>query len=225
MSEASHPQAQSSNPAESETTPGSPRRRRWPWVAAGGAALVIAAFAVAAATGVFNGTAATTPEAAPTTAPTQTTSPPTMATPTPTPTETTPPPSLPPAEVNISSVRHMAYSPVWNPPDNGEYFWQIVDPSHGYPETGGTDFLLAHACESQTCAGDALRTLNVGDTLTYQGEVFVIQDKREIMKTEIAAQDIWFHDPNRIVIITCIIETTWDQSDKNDLFIATRYTG
>lgn len=53
-------------------------------------------------------------------------------------------------------------------------------------------------------------------------DYFRVDEKREIMKDDIAAQDIWHHDPDRLVIITCIIETTWDQSDKNDLIIATR---
>lgn len=201
------------------------RRNRLVALFAGLGVFVIGAIiAIAAFSGAFGGNAE--PEEAPTptvAAPEETPA----VTPTPTPaepTETTPPPPPPEPRVDIPSVQQMAYSPVWNPPDNGQYFWQIVDPAHGYPEDGGTDFLLAHACESQNCAGDELRKLEVGDSLTYRGETYIIEDKRQIMKVDIAAQDIWFHDPNRLVIITCIIETTWDQSDKNDLFIATKYS-
>jgi len=33
---------------------------------------------------------------------------------------------------------------------------------------------------------------------------------------------IWFHDPKRIVIITCVIEGSWQDSDKNEVLIAVR---
>lgn len=82
--------------------------------------------------------------------------------------------------------------------------------------------MLAHACENRSCAGDQLRLLVEGNTLTYQGSLYQVQSTTEIMKVDIAAQDIWRHDPNRIVIITCIIDTVWDQSDRNDIIIATR---
>lgn len=133
-----------------------------------------------------------------------------------------PEPTPGPPVVDIASTQKMPYSPVWNPPDTGEYFWQIVDEGHGYPEDDGTDFLLAHACETQECAGDEVRKLQVDDSLTYLGETYVVERKITTMKNEIGDQDIWTHDPNRIVIITCIIETTWDQSDKNDIIVATK---
>lgn len=140
------------------------------------------------------------------------------------PAPTTPPPAPDPL-VTIDSVQHMPYSEVWTPPDEGQYFWQVVDPGMGYPETGGTPFVLAHACENQACAGDALRQLGEGDTFSFLGTVYTVEESREIMKDAIAEQDIWYHDPNRIVVITCIIETTWDQSDKNDIILATRLEG
>lgn len=116
----------------------------------------------------------------------------------------------------------MAFSPVWDPPDHGESFWQIVDPEHGYPESGGTQYVLAHACAAGNCAGDDLRRLQEGDTLTYKGETYQVQDRRKVWKEEIAQQDIWFHDPDRIVLITCIIETPGVRAEQNDLLIATR---
>lgn len=122
----------------------------------------------------------------------------------------------------IPTVRHMKYSKVWNPPDEGQYFWQIVDPKMGYPEKGGTDYVLAHACESQECAGDNIRKLEKGNTLTYKGEKYTVQDKTQVMKTDIPSLNIWEHDPDRLIIITCIIETTWWASDKNDIIIATK---
>lgn len=186
------------------------RRRRLPWIIGSAVVLLAAAgWGTAAALGAFD-------------APPEAPSPVVAAEPRPEP-EPAPEPE-PPAEpvLDIPSVQHMPYSPVWNPPDEGQYVWQIVDPDYGYPETGGTRYILAHACESQSCAGDSFRALEAGDTLTFLGETFRVDEKREIMKDDIAAQDIWHHDPNRLVIITCIIETTWDQSDKNDLIIATR---
>ncbi|MFC5339004.1 hypothetical protein [Leucobacter denitrificans] len=127
--------------------------------------------------------------------------------------------------VNIENVREMPYSSVWRPADEGQGFWQIVDDAYGYPRDGGTDFILAHSCDNRDCAGDELRTLEVGETLTYEGDTYTVEDKRSIMKDEIASQDIWTHDPNRLVIVTCIIETTWEFSDKNEIFIATKTSG
>ena len=193
------------------------RKRKWPWIA-GAAVVVLAALGlgIAALAGAFTPPEEPAPETAVVTEPEPTRE----RTPRPTPEPVAEP--LPDPTIDIPSTQHMAYSPVWNPPDEGQYFWQIVDPEYGYPEDGGTDFVLAHACENQACAGDQLRLLENGDTLTYMGELYQVQSKTEIMKVDIAAQDIWVHDPNRIVIITCIIDTTWDQSDKNDIIIATR---
>jgi len=200
----------------SEPTPGPASKWRWWWIIGGGVlALVIVGVIVAAATGVFGG-AQEEPLAKP--AATATPKPTPSATPTPTPE----PAPLPDPVIDIPSVQQMPYSEVWNPPDEGQYVWQIVDPAFGYPETGGTRYILAHACEDQSCAGDSFRTLHEGDTLTFLGEKFQVQESREIMKVDIASQDIWTHDPNKLVIITCIIDTTWDQSDRNDIIIATR---
>lgn len=116
----------------------------------------------------------------------------------------------------------MEFTPVWNPPDHGEYFWQIVDPEAGYPKTGGTSYVLAHACESQGCAGDSLRTLEEGETLTYKGDLYVVESKTSVMKDEIAGLPIWEHERGSLVLVTCIIETSWQDSDKNDVFVASR---
>lgn len=124
--------------------------------------------------------------------------------------------------VDIATTKTMPYSPVWNPPDEGENFWQVVDPENGYPEDGGTDFILAHACEDQGCAGDQVRALQNGDDFTYRGETYRVQEKIEIPKTEIAEQDIWVHDPNRVVIITCILDPATGEYHENDIIVATR---
>lgn len=213
-----HEPASSQQPESADVPPGSAengtavptKARRWSWMAAAGAIAVAAlGIGIAAALGAFAPVAE--PSAA---APAHSTTPAPTMTPAPTPRT--------PLTVDIPSVQQMPYSEVWNPPDGGEYFWQIVDPANGYPETGGTSYVLAHACENQSCAGDQLRSLEAGDTITYLGQSYLVEESREIMKTDIAAQDIWYHDPNRLVVITCIIETTWDQSDKNDVLIATR---
>jgi len=142
-----------------------------------------------------------------------------------------PAPTLPPIEiaepepepdsaVTITETRSMKFSPGWNPPDEGQYFWQIVDPDEGYPETGGTIYVLAHACESQKCAGDALRELEPGDSLSYKGTTYRVDSKTPVMKDQIGDLPIWTHVPGRLVLFTCIIETTWDQSNKNDVIVA-----
>lgn len=222
-------QSPSSDEAAAVTEPGShaeqgaltkqgskPSRKRTWWIAGGAALLVAIAVGIAALSGVFAGEPEPTPEPTPIVEPTRT------PTPEPEPEPTPEPVVHPDPKVEITNVQAMAYSPVWRPPDVGESYWQIVDDEYGYPKDGGTDFLLAHACENKACAGDALRTLEVGDTLSYEGGLYAIEDKRSIMKDDIAAQDIWEHDPNRLIIVTCIIETTWELSDKNEIFIATR---
>lgn len=181
-------------------------RRRWLRILA----LAGATTVTAALIGVFTAEPGAEPEAAPTQ----------------TPADTVEPQPNPESEleqtVEITSTETMAYSSVWNPPDEGQDFWRVVDPANGYPDEGGTDFILAHACATEDCAGDELRGLKVGDTLTYLGERYEIQDKRAVLKSEIAQQDIWYHDPDRIVLVTCIIEKAGQDAEKNDLLIATR---
>lgn len=118
----------------------------------------------------------------------------------------------------------MEYSPVWDPPDYGEAYWQIVDPDYGYPEHGGTRYILAHACESQTCAGDGVIRLGEGDIFTIQGETYRVEQRFTSMKNEIASQPIWEHVPGRVVIVTCLIETTWQLSDQNEIVVASIVT-
>lgn len=189
-----------------------PKRKLW-WIGGGAVGLLIVAFAVAALTGVFS----PEPEPAPVT-------PPPVAT-----VEEQPDPEPEPEPVvypdptlAITDVKEMPYTPIWRPADEGENYWQIVDPEHGYVSDGGTEYLLAHTCENRACAGDELRKLDEGDTLEYEGGLYLVEKKWPIMKDDIAAQDLWNHVPGRLVIITCIIETTWDASDKNEIFIATR---
>jgi hypothetical protein len=138
----------------------------------------------------------------------------------------TPPPTpiapQPTGPVSIDAAQFMAYSPVWNPPDQGEGYWQIVDPANGYPEDGGTDYVLAHSCDAGSCTGDQLKTLKVGDQLTYLGTPYLVQRTTDVAKTEIANQDIWVHDPNRLVLITCAIDTTSGGFDNNTIIIANR---
>ena len=187
-------------------------RKRWPWFAAAGAVVLAGAgIGIAAALGAFAPAPEPVAERPATTAPAS-----------PAPTTPAPAPPREPLTTSIPSVQQMPYTEVWNPPDGGQYFWQIVDLANGYPQTGGTTYVLAHACENQSCAGDQLRSLEAGDTIDYLGQAYRVQESREILKTDIAAQDIWYHDPNRLVVITCVIETTWDQSDKNDIVIATK---
>lgn len=133
-----------------------------------------------------------------------------------TPSATTPP------KVDIATTKTMPYSEVWNPPDEGQDFWQVVDPANGYPEDGGTDFLLAHACRDQGCAGDQIRALEVDDAFTYRGEQFVVLEKLQIHKSEIADQDIWVHDPDRVVVITCILDPQTGEYEDNDIIVASR---
>lgn len=191
-------------------------KKRWKWFAAGGVALSVAAGLTAAT--LLGAFAPEAPEAAPAPPPAITQSP------EPAPEPEPEPEPLPDAAVDIESTHQMTYSPVWNPPDTGEYFWQIVDPDAGYPETGGTTYVLAHACESQKCAGDVLRTLEAGDTLTYNGDLYRVDSKTPVMKDEIAELPIWEHVRGRLVLFTCIIDTTWDQSDKNEVLVTTKVT-
>lgn len=151
---------------------------------------------------------------------------PTSAGPAPSPTAgdaTTPAPSpAPQPVVAIDEVRTMPYTPVWNPPDGGESFWQIVDPDEGYPADGGTDYLLAHACRDEACAGDEIRTLVAGDRMTYDGAEYVVDRTLEIDKTEIGEQDIWTHEDGRLVVITCVLDTATDEYRQNDIVVAHR---
>lgn len=199
---------------DTETPQVKPPKKKIGWIIGGiVAALAVAALVFAIVIGMFD-----PPEPDPEPEPTPTVE----VTPEPEPEPEPEPVVLPDPKIDIPDPLHMAYTPVWEPADAGENVWQIVDPAYGYPESGGTDFVIAHTCDNRDCAGDVFRTLEEGDTLTYKGGTYQIERKWQIMKTDIAAQDIWEHDPNRLVIITCIIETTWDQSDKNELFIATR---
>lgn len=125
-------------------------------------------------------------------------------------------------KVVIDDVRSMPFSDVLNPPDQGESFWQIVDPGKGYPQDGGTDYVLAHACKDRECVGDGIRGLEPEDTLTYRGESFVVREKLEINKSEIGNQDIWDHDPDRLVVITCILDEETGTFDENDILVAER---
>ncbi len=209
----------SAEPASAEPASNAPKSktRAW-WYVGGGALLVAIALVVAIFSGVFAGE----PEPEPTPEPAP------VVTPEPTPEpepEPEPEPVYPDPVVDIANVQEMPYSPVWRPADEGQGFWQIVDDAYGYPRDGGTDFILAHSCDNRDCAGDVLRTLDIGETLSYSGATYLVEDKRTIMKDDIAAQDIWTHDPNRLVIVTCIIETTWEFSDKNEIFIATKVSG
>jgi hypothetical protein len=124
--------------------------------------------------------------------------------------------------VNIKNVGSMAYSPVWDPPDAGEGFWQIVDPDNGYPKDGGTDYVLAHSCHDRDCAGNQIRTLKSGDSLTFLGDKYVVENKLEVDKSQIADQNIWEHDPNRLVVITCVFEDGSSVAEDNDIVIAER---
>ncbi|MGJ9411849.1 hypothetical protein ACHAAC_03985 [Aeromicrobium sp. CF4.19] len=184
--------------------PTATQRRRWPWFA-GGVLLLIGAAALAL---VLTGVLGSADEDGPSTPRASAE----LSTPTP----------EPDAKVSIDETESMPYTAVWNPPDEGESFWQVVDPDNGYPEDGGTDFILAHACEDGQCAGDQVRTLEAEDRLSYRGDDFVVQEKIEIDKDEIAEQEIWDHDPDRIVVITCILDPETGEYDENDIIIATR---
>ena len=140
------------------------------------------------------------------------------ATPTPGPTPT--PEPAPVGEVNIETTQVMPYSEVWTPPDEGQNFWQIVDAANGYPEDGGTDYLLAHACVQGGCAGDGIRALAVGDNFLYRGAQYVVDQKLEINKSDIGAQPIWEHVPGRVVVITCILNRETGTFDENDIIVA-----
>lgn len=188
-------------------------KKKWPWFVGGGAlAAVLVALLVAWGTGMF-APAEEEPEAF---EPRSSFAPRESQTPSPSPSEEI----EVEVDVAIDSVGHMPYSPTWDPPDQGDGWWQIVDPEYGYPENGGTDYVLAHACPSGACAGDAIRELEPGDTFTYLGQPYVVDSKLEIEKTEIADQDIWEHIPGRLVVITCIIDPATGESWQNDIIIA-----
>lgn len=198
-------------------------RGRWPmWAALG---VVVVGLTVALIWALTSDS-----EAVPATSPTTVAQPSPTPTPSPTPSPSATPsatPSLSPSpspasHVTITETKSMAFSPVWDPPDHGENFWQIVDPDYGYPESGGTQYVLAHACAAGDCAGDEFRKLHEGDTLTYKGETYQVEDRWKVWKEEIAQQDIWYHDPDRIVLITCIIEVQGVRAVQNDIIIATK---
>ena len=132
----------------------------------------------------------------------------------------TSPTPAPEQDVVIEQTRTMPFTPVWNPPDSGQDFWQIVDPGEGYPEDGGTDYLLAHACRDGGCAGDEIRTLQPDDTFSYEGSDYVVDEKLQIDKTEIADQDIWEHEDGRLVVITCILDRATGEYRQNDIIVA-----
>lgn len=194
-------------------------KRRLAWIFGGAGGVVVVAAAVLAFSGVFSPTPPEPSE--PLTAPEQTQE---RARPTarPAPEVTEEPEETPDPTVVVSNVLQMPYSEVWRPADEGQNYWQIVDDAYGYPADGGTDYLLAHSCENRACAGDDLLTLEEGDSLEYQGSQYIVERRWTAMKTDIGDQDIWEHDPNRLVIVTCVIETTWEASDKNEIFVATR---
>lgn len=190
-------------------------KKRVGWIVGGGVAAVAAiAVVIALVSGVFAG-APEEPAPAPKKVAVE-------PTPEPAPVPTPEPVVYPEATIDITGVLPMPYTEVWRPPDEGQNIWQIVDEEYGYVADGGTDFILAHTCENQACAGDGFRLLEEGSTFTYQGSLYQVEKKWQIMKVDIPEQDIWSHDPNRVVIITCIIETTWQASDKNEIFIATK---
>lgn len=201
------------------TDENSPKRKRWPWYAGGGAAVVVIGLVVALSTGLF---LPAEPEAAPEPSASQSTGFSPAPTPSPSEEPSEEPSPAPAPRISIDTVSTMPYSPVWDPQDNGEGWWQIVDPEHGYPEDGGTDYLLAHACYDAVCAGDRMRELVPGDTFSYRGELYRVDQKFEIAKNEIAEQDIWEHHADRVVVITCIIDPATRTSTENDIFVATR---
>lgn len=122
--------------------------------------------------------------------------------------------------IEIPAAQTMPYTEVWDPPDGGEYFWQVVDPENGYPEIGGTSYLLAHACFSGLCAGDEALGLVTGDAFTYKGELYQVEEKLEVSKSQIGEQDIWEHRKGRLVIITCIIEPDTGEVNENAILVA-----
>lgn len=184
------------------------QKKRWPWIAgASVGALIIVGLIVASFMGLFS------PESE-------------EVAPVPTPAEVTPEPIPTPAptpepEVAIASTEFMPYSEVWDPPDQGENFWQVVDDANGYPEDGGTDYVLAHSCYDPElgCVGDQLRTLEKGDTFTYRGDPYLVDRTIETQKSEIADQDIWYHEAGMLVVITCIIDENGN-SFENDIIVA-----
>ncbi|KIP51401.1 hypothetical protein [Leucobacter komagatae] len=187
-------------------------RRRWPWCAGAGI-LLLGGLAMAAVFGgwLLGGPAAAGPpseELAPTHQ------------------EATPerPDSADDARpvIEIGAVQYMPYTPVWDPPDEGENFWQVVDPENGYPEFGGTTYLLAHACYAGECVGDEARAMSVGEALQFRGDRYLVDEKLEINKSAIAEQAIWEHHEGRVVIITCIIDPHTGAIDENAILVASR---
>lgn len=180
------------------------RKRRWPWVTGGVVVLAAIAVGIAALLGAFSPAqpqvAAKKPQPA-SEAPAKTVEKPD------------------PPKVVIATTEQVPYAEVWSPPDSGENFWQVVDPDNGYPEDGGTDYLLAHACEKKDCKGDEIRKLQVGDGFEYRGQDYVVDEKYEIGKAEIGDQPIWEHVPDKVVIITCILNEETMTFYENDIVV------
>ncbi|GAA1314238.1 hypothetical protein ACFSWE_13575 [Leucobacter albus] len=125
-----------------------------------------------------------------------------------------------PSQLDIASTLYMPYSPVWDPPDEGENFWQVVDDDNGYPEFGGTTYLLAHACYDGQCVGDDARALVPGDSLTFRGARYLVDEKLEIDKAAIGDQNIWEHRDGQLVVITCIIDPSTGAIAENAILVA-----
>lgn len=188
-----------------------PRWVRWA-VATGAVAVVAAGIWVALATGLFHGGSGgeAAPKAQPAGAGTHTQA-----------TNSDEAPTTPAAsQLDIASTLYMPYSPVWDPPDEGENFWQVVDDDNGYPEFGGTTYLLAHACYDGQCVGDDARALVPGDSLTFRGARYLVDEKLEIDKAAIGDQNIWEHRDGQLVVITCIIDPSTGAIAENAILVA-----
>lgn len=122
--------------------------------------------------------------------------------------------------VDIGSTEEMLYDAIWNPPDDGEGFWQIVDEVNGYPEDGGTDYVIAHSCKSGDCAGDPVKKLAMGDIFKYRGIPFVVLTTMKTERNAIGGMDLWQHQPDRLILITCALDTGSGELDSNFIVIA-----
>lgn len=188
--------------------------RRWVWFASGGAVLLAAVGIWAAvASGILGGGPAPHADPAPQ---------PRAAEAAATPKPDSEPAAEPTPVIDIPATQFMPYTPVWDPPDEGQNFWQVVDPANGYPEFGGTTYLLAHACYAGGCVGDEARALVAGDALTFRGDRYTVGEKLEITKSEIGDQAIWEHEEGRLVIITCIIDPSTGAIDENAILVASK---
>lgn len=94
-----------------------------------------------------------------------------------------------------------------------------------YPATGGTKFYLAHSCSSDdSCIGSQILAAEIegGDLLTVAGVEYRVSKVLNTPKSSLPVE-YWIHDPNRILIITCVQVPGASYSVTNHIVVADRF--